>query len=164
MTDATNMYRTRTGNAPFAREGTYPILGSLYHVSMADTTTGWLVTSAGEILQYDQGTTTDVPEPPSGVLPAGYALDQNYPNPFNPATTIRYRIAEAAYVTLAVYDMLGREVRSLVRSMQETGSYEVHFRADGLASGVYSYRITVVPGHRGTHRTASESRKMLLLR
>jgi hypothetical protein len=130
---------------------------------MADTTTGWLVTSAGEILRYRPETVTDVPGPPDDQLAVGYVLEQNYPNPFNPATTIRYWIGEAGYVTLSVCDILGREVRSLVHSFQEAGSHDIRFRAEGLASGVYVYRLTVVSAAAG-QRATSESKKMLLMR
>lgn len=74
-------------------------------------------------------------------IPTGYALEQNYPNPFNPVTKIRYAIAKEAKVSLKVFDILGREVVSLVNARQTPGSYEVSFNAAKLASGVYIYRI-----------------------
>jgi hypothetical protein len=70
-----------------------------------------------------------------------YALYQNYPNPFNPTTTISYQIPQAGLVTLKVYDMLGREVATLVNSHQEVGSYNVTFDANKLNSGVYFYTL-----------------------
>jgi hypothetical protein len=70
-------------------------------------------------------------------MPAEFALHSNYPNPFNPSTTIRYDLPRAQRVILAVYDMLGREIRILVDHRQEAGSYEVRLDASGLPSGVY---------------------------
>jgi hypothetical protein len=74
-------------------------------------------------------------------IPIVYALEQNYPNPFNPSTTIKYSIPEEGFVKLAVYNMLGEEVATIVNASQKAGRYEVNFNATGLASGVYVYRI-----------------------
>lgn len=73
--------------------------------------------------------------------PFVYGLDQNYPNPFNPATSINYRLAEKTQVTLKIYDMIGNEVKTLVNTVQDAGTYNVKFDASGLASGVYVYKI-----------------------
>ncbi len=77
--------------------------------------------------------------------PLSYSLMQNYPNPFNPATTIKYRIAKPGYVTLRVYDMLGKVVETLVDENKPAGNYEVTFPAGNrqLASGVYLYKLSV---------------------
>ncbi len=66
---------------------------------------------------------------------------QNYPNPFNPITNIRFRIAESGFVTLKVYDLLGREVAALVNEEKPAGEYEVEFDANDLTSGIYFYTI-----------------------
>ncbi|PJB01547.1 MAG: hypothetical protein CO127_03195 [Ignavibacteria bacterium CG_4_9_14_3_um_filter_36_18] len=65
-----------------------------------------------------------------------------YPNPFNPSTTIRYQIPEDGMVTLMVYDILGREVKTLVNNFKTKGRYEVTFDASNFASGLYIYEIT----------------------
>jgi hypothetical protein len=70
-----------------------------------------------------------------------YEMEQNYPNPFNPSTTLRYQIPNAGHVTLKVYDVLGREVATLVDEMKESGSYTAVFNANKLASGVYFARF-----------------------
>ena len=74
-------------------------------------------------------------------LPKDYALLQNYPNPFNPSTVIKYDLPKVSFVTLKIYDVLGREVRTLVNEDKPAGRYEVNFNADNLASGIYLYRI-----------------------
>jgi hypothetical protein len=74
-------------------------------------------------------------------VPIEYVLEQNYPNPFNPSTTIKYSILEDGFVKLAVYNMLGEEIISLVNNVQKAGRYEVTFDASNLASGVYLYRL-----------------------
>jgi hypothetical protein len=85
-------------------------------------------------------------------LPENYSLDQNYPNPFNPITTIKYSIPKPSFVTLNIYDFLGREITSLVNEEQPGGVYTIQFSAEGrslsngnvynLSSGVYFYRLT----------------------
>ena len=85
-----------------------------------------------------------------------YDLSQNYPNPFNPSTTIKYQIPNAGNVTLKVFDILGREVTTLVDEFKNEGRYEVNFNASKLASGVYIYSI------KSNDFTASK--KLLLLK
>jgi len=75
--------------------------------------------------------------------PKEYILDQNFPNPFNPSTTIRYQIPQNGFVTLKVYDILGKEVATLVNEVKASGRYEVNFDASTLASGIYLYRLNV---------------------
>ncbi len=81
--------------------------------------------------------------------PKEYVLNQNYPNPFNPSTTIKYSIPVETHrgvllqrVSLKIYDILGREVATLVNKNQKVGNYEVVFNASNLTSGTYFYRIT----------------------
>jgi hypothetical protein len=98
---------------------------------------------------------TGVKEIP-GVLPEAYRLEQNYPNPFNPTTNIRYSIPEAAFVTLKVYDVLGREVATLINQDQDAGSYVVDFGAEGLANGTYYYKLSA--------GSFAETKKMVVLK
>lgn len=94
-------------------------------------------------------------------LPKEFSLEQNYPNPFNPTTTIRYTVADAYYasgvpVRLAVYDVLGSEVITLVNENKPAGHYEVQFNAEGLSSGVYYYKLTA--------GSFSETKKFVLMK
>jgi hypothetical protein len=75
-------------------------------------------------------------------VPKELFLHQNYPNPFNPTTTIRYDVPQQANVKIAVYDMIGREVATLVNETKEAGSYGVTLTAPQLASGIYFYKLS----------------------
>ncbi|MGA7162091.1 MAG: T9SS type A sorting domain-containing protein [Bacteroidota bacterium] len=74
-------------------------------------------------------------------IPSGFVLEQNYPNPFNPTTNISYRLATNTLVALKVYDILGREIKTLVNERQAAGAHSVTFNAGTLASGMYFYRM-----------------------
>jgi len=75
-------------------------------------------------------------------IPSSFSLSQNYPNPFNPSTIIKYQIPKESFVTLKIYDVLGREVKQLVNEEKSAGNYSVTLNASSLASGIYFYRIT----------------------
>ncbi|MEK7263636.1 MAG: T9SS type A sorting domain-containing protein, partial [Bacteroidota bacterium] len=93
------------------------------------------------------------------VLPDNFTLAQNYPNPFNPTTTIHYSIPYEATVSLMIYDMLGREVATLVNNeIQEEGMHEMVFNATNLSSGVYFYRMNINNGE------FTVSKKLLLMK
>ena len=89
-------------------------------------------------------------------IPDSYALFDNYPNPFNPTTKIKYSIPEEAYVILKVYDILGKEITSLVNQSQQPGYYEIDFNASNLSNNVYFYILQA--------GDFVETKKMLLLK
>lgn len=72
----------------------------------------------------------------------GYALNQNYPNPFNPSTQIEFSIPKTEHVVLKIYDLLGREITTLLNEEKIKGTYKIKFNAESLSSGIYYYRIT----------------------
>ncbi|MBC8043984.1 MAG: T9SS type A sorting domain-containing protein, partial [Rhizobacter sp.] len=74
-------------------------------------------------------------------LPREFELKQNYPNPFNPGTVIEYELPVKSDVAIKVFDMLGREVQSIVNEQKAAGRYEVKFNAARLSSGIYFYRL-----------------------
>ncbi|MCB0749826.1 MAG: T9SS type A sorting domain-containing protein, partial [Ignavibacteriae bacterium] len=86
-----------------------------------------------------------------------YRLSQNYPNPFNPTTKIDFAILRGSNVKLTVYDMLGREVTTLVNKFLSSGTYTVDFDGANLSSGVYFYRIEV-------ENNFSDIKKMILVK
>jgi hypothetical protein len=103
--------------------------------------------SSGVVLRADamkfalKQEVTNVERNSGASLPETYVLQQNYPNPFNPSTRIAFAIPTSGYTTLRVFDMLGREVATLMNGMTEAGWYEVTFQALNLSSGVYLYRL-----------------------
>jgi len=78
----------------------------------------------------------------SSIIPEHFSLSQNYPNPFNPVTNLEFGISDWGFVSLKVYDILGKEVSTLVNEKLSPGNYKVEFDGSGLPSGVYFYRIT----------------------
>ena len=80
-------------------------------------------------------------ESKQNILPLHFYLSQNYPNPFNPTTTIKYSIPKTSYVTVKVYDIIGREIRTLVNNQKSTGNHEIVFNASELSSGIYFYKM-----------------------
>jgi subtilisin-like proprotein convertase family protein len=95
-------------------------------------------------------------EQQSSQIPFKYALHQNYPNPFNPTTTIKYDIPKEGIVKIIIYDILGKEVMTLVNENKKAGSYTILFNAGSLASGVYFYNIEA-----GTFK---DSKRMILVK
>jgi hypothetical protein len=77
----------------------------------------------------------------TGSANGGFGLGQNYPNPFNLSTKITYQLPASENVSLKVYDILGKEVSSLVNEKKPAGSYEVEFGAQGLPGGIYFYKL-----------------------
>ncbi len=94
------------------------------------------------------------------LLPAGFLLEQNYPNPFNPSTAISYQLSAVSYVTLKIYDLLGKEIETLYKGIQKTGRHSVKFNASELPSGVYFYRIEAIAGSKKYIST----KKMVLMK
>jgi len=90
------------------------------------------------------------------MMPAAFSLSQNYPNPFNPSTTIDYSLAKESYVQLRVFDVLGREIGTIIHGKESVGKHTANFDATDLNSGIYFYRITA-DGFVG-------SRKMILIK
>jgi len=146
-----------------SREKTIEIAGANYpirirvegmSIRLKDTITGRMLNTLiadGEELLIENSVLNKLTVSSNKLLPLEYELLQNYPNPFNPTTKIKYQIPELSFVTLNVYDVLGKEVATLVKEEKQVGSYEVEFSSIGgsafsgdaskLASGVYIYRL-----------------------
>ncbi len=95
-------------------------------------------------------------------VPHAYSLFQNYPNPFNPSTVIKFNLPSAGYVKLNIFDMLGREVKTLLAKDMEAGSYEYNVNGSNLSSGVYFYRIEVT-GSKG-ETVFADTKRMILVK
>jgi hypothetical protein len=107
------------------------------------------------------GTITAVSQNNSGI-PKSYGISQNYPNPFNPTTVINYQLPVNSSVTLKIYDVLGREVETLVDERQNAGSYNVTFNAGNLPSGVYFYRLSA--GSSGQAGSFTQTKKLVVIK
>jgi hypothetical protein len=107
--------------------------------------------------KIDYVDTTNLPDiVESEIIPEQLVLFQNFPNPFNPETTIKFGLPQQEHISLKIYDILGREVRTLLDEVMDEGTYRIRFNSLGLASGIYIYRIS--------SNNSSASRKMIILR
>jgi hypothetical protein len=116
-----------------------------------------LTTKTGPIWSFstDAVLSAELPSYTSQV-PQDFTIEQNYPNPFNPTTTIKYKISEFTFVTLKIFNLLGKELITLVNEEKPIGSYEVKFDGTSLPSGTYFYRLQA--------GSFVETRKMLLMK
>ena len=143
--------------------------GLIYDIVFTDENSGWLLSGSGGMshphiyrtTNGGQGGIVLGVENDKESVPNNFRLEQNYPNPFNPTTKIKYTIPSvgtqhAVSIQLMVYDVLGREIATLVNEGKSPGSYEVEFTATGLPSGIYFYRLKA-----GSY---IETKKMILLK
>jgi photosystem II stability/assembly factor-like uncharacterized protein len=135
---------------------------SLFGIHFNNTETGWVVGNNGVILKTTTGGIVPIGIHNTGSgVPDNFSLQQNYPNPFNPNTTIRFAIplvgnGRDRSVKLFVYDLLGREVTTLVNEQLNPGIYEVNWDAPNYPSGTYFYRLDA--------SDFTETKKMVLLK
>ncbi len=121
----------------------------VYYPSTADTIYYYIVRAYVSFNSSDGNDTTKL-------TPLSFSLNQNFPNPFNPTTTIQYQLPVQGFVTLKVYDILGRDVATLVNQPMSDGPHTATFNGSRFSSGVYFYRITT--------NNFTETKKMLLLK
>lgn len=107
--------------------------------------------------EFNDGQTITSLEDSDGKIPTEYALFQNYPNPFNPSTTIKFTLPEQSFVELRIYDILGREVATLVNEELAAGYHSAKFSNKNLTSGIYIYRIKI-------ENKFNSAKKMLLVK
>ena len=113
--------------------------GTASNFSPPDTLTDWvLILRTNNAMGVKDKRNSDTDQ-----LPKDFVLDQNYPNPFNPSTIIEYQLPKSEYVELKIYDMLGKEINTLIMKNQGAGKHSVSFNASGLSSGIYFYKISV---------------------
>ncbi len=127
------------GGSIWEKQYTSETSSTIYSIHFIDASLGWAVGTGGEILKTTTGGITAI-NSETNIINA-FNLSQNYPNPFNPATKIVFSIPQISFVTLKVYDILGKEITTLVNERKSTGNYTVYFNASNLPSGVYFYRM-----------------------
>ncbi len=128
----------------------------LYYASKGAVTSIGLAIDSTTEFPDTTNQTLDTGIPNYSEAPRTYALSQNFPNPFNPTTNFEFRIAEFGFVSLKVYDLLGREVATLVKELKQAGTHHLQWDASRLSSGVYFYRLQ--------SGSFVETRKLVLLR
>jgi hypothetical protein len=135
------------------------LIGSLYDIEIKDNH-AWVSGNYGLLLKSNDSLLTWI-DNNNKPLQNEFSLNQNYPNPFNPTTTIEYSIPlndkrETSNVHLIIYDILGREVKTLVNEIQKPGNYNIQFDGSKLSSGVYYYQLK--------YGSFVQTKKMLLLK
>ncbi|MEE9429480.1 MAG: YCF48-related protein [Melioribacteraceae bacterium] len=132
-------------------------------IVFTDNNNGWLLSNRGYVYRTSNngGMITDVKKIETNNLPTEFNLSQNYPNPFNPTTTIKYTLPldekrKTLDVKLIIYDLLGKEVATLVNEKKLAGNYQVNFDASNLTSGIYFYSLT--------SGNFKETKKLILLK
>jgi hypothetical protein len=137
-----------------------------------------LETYLNQLVGSNPSTTTEVAKEAS--RPTQFALEQNYPNPFNPTTAIRFQLpapsarqtanglgvegSAVSQVSLKVFDILGREIATLVNSFCQAGSYQITFNASHLSSGIYFYQLRADAASPGSAQSFVQTRKMILMK
>ncbi len=151
--------RKNSNQTSWQLEGTH-VTGTGTNAIPVAKRSGMIGTDFGDFsIQYTIAGDMNNPLPVLGntsSIPKDYGISQNYPNPFNPSTIINYQIPTNNFVTLKVYDILGKEVTTLVNGEVKAGTYQVNFDASSLSGGIYFYKLTA-----GNY---SKIKKMMLLK
>ena len=155
-----NIFKTTNGGVDWAIQ-TKITSSELIDIFFVNDKIGWIVGSNSTILKTTNGGITSVDAKVEQTIPSDISLSQNYPNPFNPETTIRYKLQAASNVSLKVYDLLGREVATLVDEYKAAGIYQARFSVKtpymaSLPSSIYFYRLNA--------GSFVQTKKMLLLK
>jgi len=107
---------------------------------------------------------TEIDDIPNSNIPSDFYLGQNYPNPFNPVTTINYSVPKTSNVNLIVYDVLGREIKTLVSGEKLPGNYNIQFDGSDLSSGVYLYVMRAEDPSSGSGQGFIDTKKLILIK
>jgi len=129
------IYKTTNGGINWNQQST-GVIDPLRTVEFIDENTGWVCGFNGLIFKTTNGGSTWI-KPINTEVPESYKLYQNYPNPFNSMTNVKFQMLNAGNVSLKIYDVLGKEVTTLVNERFQPGTYQVSFDGSGLPSGVY---------------------------
>jgi len=154
FTDSANLFLSKNTGVSFEL---FPVAGfaKARDIVFTDKDNGWVLCDQGKLFKIENASViTSIAAEEK--LPTDFILSQNYPNPFNPTTTITYEIPEESFVSLKIFDLLGREINTLVSEVKQSGKYEAKFNGENLTSGVYIYKL-IAAGN-------EMSRKMLLIK
>lgn len=149
------VYLSRTGGASWTQMNTGLTDTSIYTLTVSGTSL-FAGTSESDVWRRSLSEMVTSAEYSPSEVPASFRLDQNYPNPFNPVTTISFTLPSKSFVSLKVFDALGKEVSILVSQELPGGTYSTKWNAGGLPSGVYFYRLQA--------GSFTETKKLVLLR
>lgn len=135
------VYKTTNGGTTWAQSNVGLTYLNCFVVRNKPGTTNSLLvaTYGGGVFGFDY-TPTNVKNE-NGIIPTQYTLKQNFPNPFNPSTTISFSVPNEEFVTLKIYDLLGREISTLINQQLIPGNYNINFDAAKLSSGIYFYNL-----------------------
>jgi photosystem II stability/assembly factor-like uncharacterized protein len=151
------LFKTTDGGLSWAQhpKNFYQYLSS---IEFESSTHGWGVGSNGIIVRYNNNILSALDFKEISNTTSNFELYQNYPNPFNPSTVIKFKVESVKFITIKVYDVLGRELATLVNEVKQPGMHEVEFSKDKnfLSSGIYFYQLK--SGNK------QETRKMILLK
>lgn len=162
--------RTTNAGANFTAQ-TSPLAEILTDIWFTSASTGYISSWSGKILKTTNGGVTFLSQR-STEVPEAFSLSQNYPNPFNPSTNIKFSVpntrilggAKNPNIKLAVFDMLGKEIRILVNQQLSPGIYEVDFDGSDLPSGAYFVKLEVIDNLSNSGIIFTETNKMILLK
>jgi hypothetical protein len=130
---------TNGGNNWFSQS--VPSIIGLYSVFFSNVETGYICGKNGVVLKTTNGGNLTGINLIVVEMPFNFSLSQNYPNPFNPQTRIKFAVPKASFTKLIIYDLLGREVATLVNEELKPGTYEADWDGSNYSSGVYFYKI-----------------------
>ncbi|MEP7147082.1 MAG: T9SS type A sorting domain-containing protein, partial [bacterium] len=150
--------KTTNGGVSWVNQPVAALSGDLYDVMFINSASGWAVGQNGKIFYTNNG----------GVgiklnlneVPRNFILKQNFPNPFNPVTYLEFGISDAGFVSLKIYDNLGKVKATLVNTSLNPGTYKYDFNASGFTSGIYFYTLKV--NSPGDEEEFFETKKMVL--
>jgi photosystem II stability/assembly factor-like uncharacterized protein len=134
---------------------------SIYSMSFLNDSTGFASGDNGMILGFSKDYIVSL-SPISSQIPNSFSLHQNYPNPFNPVTKIKFGLSKQSNAKIIIYDLLGREITTLVNEQLRPGSYEVDWDGSNFASGVYFYSL--IAADPSTLLRVTETKRMVLIK
>ncbi|MGV8018021.1 MAG: YCF48-related protein [Ignavibacteria bacterium] len=150
------LYKSVDGGFTWRRENTVTNNQQFESIKFVNDTVGWIAATSGIILHTTSGGEPVVNISQTGSeIPTDFKLYQNYPNPFNSITRIPFEISKKSNINIAVFDVLGREIETIINKAFEPGKYEVSYSADKISSGIYFYKMVI-------NGSASLSNKFLL--